>query len=290
MASQNVPNFPPLPPNLKALNTFMKIASDLEKTDPVIGYWCRFYSVQNGLKIDSKSKESVVFLTGVMGWLEKEKKLKHDNEAITNEMVGQAHVENFAYNMFNRADTDDREGRASKNTPRIFLIASNLFEVLSVFGEVSEEITQRIKYAKWKAIYISRCLKNGETPVPGPVAGTDAEDFGFFNQPNIPSAGHYNIDMDTNAGEQSTFHSSEPQPHNPSVPSSATQNIADNTYTSGGIQSAITAMNGMSLNSEDLVKAQKYCKFAGSALQYEDIPTAINNLQKALSLLTSGKE
>lgn len=39
-----------------------------------------------------------------------------------------------------------------------------------------------------------------------------------------------------------------------------------------------------------MAKAQKYCKFAGSALQYEDVPTAIMNLQKALSLLTTGKE
>jgi len=46
----------------------------------------------------------------------------------------------------------------------------------------------------------------------------------------------------------------------------------------------------VALAAEDLVKAQKFCKFAGSALQYEDVPTAISNLQKALSLLTTGKE
>jgi hypothetical protein len=49
----------------------MKIASDLEKLDAVIAYWVRFYVVQNGLKIDSKSKESIGFLTVIMNWLEK---------------------------------------------------------------------------------------------------------------------------------------------------------------------------------------------------------------------------
>ncbi|XP_016392949.1 vacuolar protein sorting-associated protein VTA1 homolog [Sinocyclocheilus rhinocerous] len=44
------------------------------------------------------------------------------------------------------------------------------------------------------------------------------------------------------------------------------------------------------LTPEDFTRAQKYCKYAGSALQYEDVGTAIQNLQKALKLLTTGKE
>ena len=136
MASQNTPTFPAIPPSLKTLNTFMRIASDLEKLEPIIGYWVRFYCVQTGLKIDSKSKEAVTFLTSVMDWLEKAclhpckcrfnwfilcfffgfigEKSRSDNEAITNEMVGQAHVENYALQLFTKADIDDREGRATK--------------------------------------------------------------------------------------------------------------------------------------------------------------------------------
>lgn len=44
------------------------------------------------------------------------------------------------------------------------------------------------------------------------------------------------------------------------------------------------------LTPEDFTQAQKYCKYAGSALQYEDVATAVQNLQKALKLLTTGKE
>lgn len=36
------------------------------------------------------------------------------------------------------------------------------------FGELSEEATDKRKYAKYKAAYIHTCLKNGETPIPGP--------------------------------------------------------------------------------------------------------------------------
>ena len=34
----------------------------------------------------------------------------------------------------------------------------------------------------------------------------------------------------------------------------------------------------------------KLCKYANSALQYEDKTTAVENLTKALNLLTTGKE
>lgn len=46
----------------------------------------------------------------------------------------------------------------------------------------------------------------------------------------------------------------------------------------------------MRLTPEDFARAQKYCKYAGSALQYEDVSTAVQNLQKALKLLTTGRE
>lgn len=39
-----------------------------------------------------------------------------------------------------------------------------------------------------------------------------------------------------------------------------------------------------------IVKAQKYCKWAVSALDYEDAKTAVGNLQKALALLTTGHD
>ena len=39
------------------------------------------------------------------------------------------------------------------------------------------------------------------------------------------------------------------------------------------------------LSPQDSEQAQKYCRFAASALQYEDVKTAIDNLHKALALL-----
>ena len=62
---------------------------------PVITYWCRLSALQAGMKLDKSSKESLAVLLPLMDWLEKEKKVMKDNEAITHEVVGQAHVRMF---------------------------------------------------------------------------------------------------------------------------------------------------------------------------------------------------
>ncbi len=63
-----------------------------------------------------------------------------------------------------------------RNVVKAFYTSGMLFDVLTTFGELSEEIQQNRKYAKWKAAYIHNCLKNGETPVPGPMKGDDDEE------------------------------------------------------------------------------------------------------------------
>lgn len=58
-------------------------------------------------------------------------------------------------------------------------------DVLNVFGEVSEEIANTQKYAKWKATYIHTCLKNGEAPIPGPpTTGSGQTEINFPGQSN----------------------------------------------------------------------------------------------------------
>lgn len=52
------------------------------------------------------------------------------------------------------------------------------------------------------------------------------------------------------------------------------------TETEGGINLSLDQMN----------KAQKFIKWAGSALNYDDVPTAVLNLRKAINLLTTGED
>lgn len=150
-----------------------------------------------------------------MDWLEKQKIALKDNDMITNETAAQAHFENYAIRLFNLADGMDRQANYNKyesskeqkfssyflivilvlfrNTVKLFFTAGLLMDVLSVFGNVSEEITNTQKYAKWKAMYIHNCMKNGETPTPGPPVSGSGEDIGF----NFSNQGE-NIQLPTN--------------------------------------------------------------------------------------------
>lgn len=126
----------------------------------------------------------------LMEWLETTKKQNRDNESISNEVVAQAHLENYAFKLFSYADQQDRASNFSKyvshinwaflqimnihifvlfyrNVVKAFYTAGMIYDVLATFGEISDENLQNRKYAKYKAAYIHNCLKNGETPIPG---------------------------------------------------------------------------------------------------------------------------
>lgn len=54
---------------------------------------------------------------GIMDWLEQMKKQYAENEAITNEVAAQAHIENYALKLFLYADKQDREENFGKCVP-----------------------------------------------------------------------------------------------------------------------------------------------------------------------------
>jgi vacuolar protein sorting-associated protein VTA1 len=332
---------PEPPAQLKAIQSYMKIAQDVERVDPIVSYWVRLFSTESALKIDRDSPECKTFLSALILWLEKFKSSHKDNEAVSNQTVGQAHFENFAMSLFNKADTLDRDGTANKNTVRMFFMAAVLFEAMAVFGPLTDEIAQRAKYAKFKAAYIQKCLKTGQTPKPGPVDGSDLDGTGttddatgnsgtttadqsskILDIPEVPT------DSDRDAPKQKPqdpfilnptsppSHVRPPMPPNlppgstystvtPVTPSSkpASGPLSRNTSTTGGSTPASSndpqhstinatqffASDGTPLKPEDIIQGQRYCKFANSALQYDDIPTAVENLEKALRLLKTGQ-
>ena len=69
----------PLPPALKPIAHLLKIATEHETRDPVVTYWARLAALQNGLKLDKKSKEAQAVLLPLMEWLEKEKKVREND-------------------------------------------------------------------------------------------------------------------------------------------------------------------------------------------------------------------
>ncbi|XP_007484700.1 vacuolar protein sorting-associated protein VTA1 homolog isoform X2 [Monodelphis domestica] len=272
---------PALPPQFKSLQHHLRTAQEHDKRDPVVAYYCRLYAMQTGMKIDSKTPECRKFLSKLMDQLEALKKQLGDNEAITQEIVGCAHVESYALKMFLYADNEDRAGRFHKNMIKSFYTASLLIDVLTVFGELTDENMKHRKYARWKATYIHNCLKNGETPQAGPV-GMDEESNDEENEEAKTSP----LPSHPPQRSSSTYDPS-------SMPSSSYTGIQipPGAHAPANTPAEVPHSTGdVRLTPEDFARAQKYCKYAGSALQYEDVSTAVQNLQKALKLLTTGRE
>lgn len=283
---------PPCPASLKAIQHYLKTAAEHDNRDVVVSYWCRLYALQLGLKIDKSSAEAKKILMFLMDWLEKTKSAEKENEAIIHDIPAQAHLENYALKLFLWADSQDRAAVFNKNVVKAFYTSGMIYDVLETFGELTEEVIQNRKYAKWKAAYIHNCLKNGETPMPGPMPD-DSEENQEFSVPNFPQPPPNTSDgASSSSGKMSptiptvpSFPSVQPvQPVNPVSPS----NVTD--FSEGSKSGPIAPVTGVALTPEQVIKAQKYCKFALSALNYDDINTAITNLQKALNLLQVGTE
>ncbi|CAL7948127.1 unnamed protein product [Xylocopa violacea] len=286
-----------IPTPLKAIQHYLKIASTHDQRDPVVSYWCRLYALQTGLELSTKTQRETNFLIKLMLWLEATKKELHDNESITNDIAAQAHLENWTLKLFLYADKNDRAANFGKNVVHCFFTAGLLYDVLTVFGELSEEAAQNRKYAKWKAAYIHNCLKNNETPVPGPIEE---------NNENMIS--DKNIEQDTDASTSDVTMGARSKEEEETVDSNKLINIHDTNLTDvdhgtiarGNIEEwsseskesdAIEKTEGgIELSAEQISKVQKFIKWAGSALNYDDVPTAVLNLRKALHLATTGQE
>ncbi|XP_023941928.1 vacuolar protein sorting-associated protein VTA1 homolog [Bicyclus anynana] len=321
-------NIPECPPSLKPIQHFLKTAAEHDSRDPTIAYWCRLHALQAGLKLtNKKTPEETKVLMAIMDWLEEAKKIFKDNESISNEVVAQAHLENYALRLFLFADKQDREQNYGKNVVKAFYTAGVIYDVLTTFGDLTDEAAENRKYARWKAAYIHNCLKNGETPVPGPEltpAGSmadegnttgvgqpnasDSQTFGF-PQPGSTDPqtfGFTNVTPATPPTVPTSFNNSLPDPNlamraasqlppvpytpdpNPGgfVPYDPTQQPQPAPMSTFGDSSMSVAQ----LSPEQIQKAQKYCKWASSALNYDDIKTAIGNLKNALELLQTGRD
>ncbi|EPQ28885.1 uncharacterized protein PFL1_03686 [Pseudozyma flocculosa PF-1] len=168
------------PPELKPLKPFIQRANELRTADRVISYWCLYYAAQLGIGANAKQPESKQFLFSLLDTLEALKAQLADNDAVTNDIASAAYVENFALKVFVQADNQDRAGRATRETASRFLAASQLLELLKVFNQLDPDMQAKIKYAKVKATDITKALKEGRKPHPGPAGGDPNEEAAKF--------------------------------------------------------------------------------------------------------------
>lgn len=187
---------------------------------------------------------------------------------------------------------------------------------MTTFGEPTEEVLQNRKYAKWKAAYIHKCLKEGETPIPGPMPGGEEGEeeegaSGYTNPtPQPPPAAAQGPSMGFTAGFDPI---PPPEATTPSEPSAGGFDInpdqlptppSEPTKPPGGFKPYVPPANApvetyelpaavasnVTLSLEQTTRAQKYCKFASNSLNFGDLQAAVENLHKALRLIQTGQE
>lgn len=178
-------------------------------------------------------------------------------------------------------------------------------DILQQFGDLSEDILNKRKYAKWKAAYIHNCLKVGDKPIPGPPGETGTDDNLIHKSLIDNDTPETNITPPTdnvstpstpspaiNPGPvvtPGTANSQVTWPQFPTEPTAAT--VPTPQASTPSVPLLPTSSEEVAnLTPEQIEKAQKYCKWAASALTYDDVKTAVNNLHKALNLLQLGKE
>lgn len=175
-----------MPGILAKLGPFIKHAEQLENRDPIMSYYCRYYAVQEGIKMRASNpdEESKKVLLELMDQLEKQKERLADK--VEDPEKGEIYVQNFALRVFKMADDEDRAGLANKGTSKNYLAAAQFFEVLHQFYKDQEfppDLAEKQRYAKWKALDISQALKKGIKPNPGPPGEEKNQKDSF---PNVP--------------------------------------------------------------------------------------------------------
>lgn len=99
-----------------------------------------------------------------MDKLETTKATNASNDAIVDDVAAKAYIENFSLETFNRADESQRSNKVTKQTADTFLAAVTFMDLLSIWGQVDQEITSKSKFAKYHARRILQAIKAGEDP------------------------------------------------------------------------------------------------------------------------------
>ncbi|KAI7848883.1 Vta1 like-domain-containing protein [Circinella umbellata] len=275
-----------IPTDLKYIAPYIQRGQELSERDPIISYYAQYYAVKMAISKGPSNKETNAYLSQLLDRLEQVKgTLGANNEAITNDLVGYAHIENFALKVFLNADNEDRAGKASKKTAKTFLAASIFLELLKTFGDLDPEVEGKIKYSKWKAADIMKALREGRTPTPGaPDQDMPTQPPSSISEfPSPPSNFTAPLPVTPSNSflpqvphqpptQQPPVPVQQPSPQ-PSAPAPAP----------APVQSSITSSQTPIVDPGSIATAQKHAKWAISALNYDDIKTARTQLLTALN-------
>ncbi|XXH06156.1 hypothetical protein Hte_012602 [Hypoxylon texense] len=157
-----------IPAKLKqaGITPFIVRATQLAAAKPVISYWCYYWAVNQILSrgLHAADDECHQFTTNLMEKLEQTKDEQAGNDAIHDDVAGQAYVEQFAQETFERALRPLKANKVTQQTAITFEAAATFFQLVNIWGPADAETQEKIKYAKWNAARILKAIKEGHDP------------------------------------------------------------------------------------------------------------------------------
>ncbi|KAI0853466.1 DUF605-domain-containing protein [Daldinia vernicosa] len=157
-----------IPQKLKqaGITPFIVRATQLEAAKPVIAYWCFYWAVNQilGKNLHSADEECHLFTTNLMEKLENIKEDQAGNDAIHDDVAGQAYVEQFAQETFERALRPLKANKVTQQTASTFEAAATFFQLINIWATPDPETQEKVKYAKWNAARILKAIKEGKDP------------------------------------------------------------------------------------------------------------------------------
>ncbi|MCJ1380305.1 hypothetical protein MMC17_003408 [Xylographa soralifera] len=141
-------------------------AAQVEKAKPPIAYWCNYWIVNQILAkgLHTSDDESTTYTMGLMDKLEQMKAGHSQDDAIVDDVAGQAYVEQFGLETFQRGQNAMSSNKVTKQTVDTFHAAATFLELDHIWGPLDPEIAAKIKYAKFHALRIAKAFKAGEDP------------------------------------------------------------------------------------------------------------------------------
>ncbi|KAJ5974848.1 Vacuolar protein sorting-associate Vta1 N-terminal [Penicillium waksmanii] len=153
------------------IGLFAMRAAQIEKTKPVIAYWCHFHIVNQiiGRGLHKSNDEIKTYTTNLVDKLEQFKSEHSGDESVVDSVVASALVERFGLEVFARAEDAMNANKVTKQR----LYFSNY---VKSGGALDPEIAGRIKFGKYHAVRIVKAIRNGEDPnATNPVPEEEAQ-------------------------------------------------------------------------------------------------------------------
>ncbi|CAF1069993.1 unnamed protein product [Rotaria sp. Silwood1] len=250
------------------------IAKEYEKNPETISitYYCLMFIANEALKLQKEKQ----FVSNVLDYLEATKRNNPNDEIIKSFSTGQATIEELITVLV--GETNEAENEEIKSPDQLRLLmrkhytVGGLTDVLSVFGPVKEDFLTLGKIAKTRAVAIFRDLKAGG----GSASGGGGASSSAMRPRNQSGANAHAMPP------------SKPPAASAQYPSASAQYPAQMPQMppSYGAASAYNENTGNKSVPFDVIsQAQKLCRYANSALEHEDVATAIKNCEQVLQLL-----